>query len=135
MLAVVLGANSDLGRATEAKKLLDYGFAAFDTVAPFAPGSAIATLQVYKGAAKELSAGLAAPVWLTLPHGAAPRIRTTLSAVDPLVAPVEKGATVATMAVTLDGQPVATLALAAQEQVAPGNIFNRAADTVRLWFH
>ncbi len=49
LLAVVLGAASDAARASEAQKLLNYGFQAFDTVQLYSSGQPVSSLRVWKG--------------------------------------------------------------------------------------
>ncbi len=69
LLAVVLGANSDPGRAAEAQKLLNWGFQTFDTVQLYQSGKPVSTLRVWKGAQAEIKAGFLADRYLTLPKG------------------------------------------------------------------
>ena len=49
VLAVVLGASSDAARASEAQKLLNWGFQAFDTVQLYQSGKQVTALRVWKG--------------------------------------------------------------------------------------
>jgi D-alanyl-D-alanine carboxypeptidase (penicillin-binding protein 5/6) len=134
VLAVVLGAASDAARATEAQKLLNYGFQAFDTVQLYASGQPVSTLRVWKGAANDVAAGFVADRFLTLPKGRADRLQLTMAATEPLVAPVTKGQPVGAVKVALDGSPVAEFPLVALADVPAANVFGRALDTVRLWF-
>jgi len=134
LLAVVLGANSDAGRAAEAQKLLNWGFQAFDTVQLYQSGKQVSTLRVWKGAQPEVKAGFLADRYLTLPKGKAGSLALTLEAQEPLVAPVARAQRVGVVKVALEGRPVAEFPLIALEEVPPGNLFGRAWDTVRLWF-
>jgi D-alanyl-D-alanine carboxypeptidase (penicillin-binding protein 5/6) len=59
LLSVVLGAASDETRASESQKLLNWGYTAWDAVKLFEANQALATVPVWKGAAKE-----ARLVWL-----------------------------------------------------------------------
>ena len=134
LLAVVLGANSDAGRAAEAQKLLNWGFQAFDTVQLYQSGKQVSTLRVWKGAQPDVKAGFLADRYLTLPKGKAGSLALTLEAQEPLVAPVARAQRVGVVKVALEGRPVAEFPLIALEEVPPGNLFGRAWDTVRLWF-
>jgi D-alanyl-D-alanine carboxypeptidase (penicillin-binding protein 5/6) len=134
LLAAVLGAGSDAGRAGEAQKLLNYGFQAFDTVELYASGQPISTLRVWKGAAPEVAAGVAADGYLTLPKGRADKLALSQTATEPLIAPIARGQRVGTVKVALDGKPVAEFALVALADVPAANLFARAWDTLRLWF-
>ena len=133
LLAVVLGAASDAARATEAQKLLNYGFQAFDTVELYQSGKPVTSLKVWKGAEPEVSAGFVANQYLTLPKGKADKLTLTMSAVEPLVAPIAKGQGVGTVKVSLEGKALAEFPLVALADVPVANIFGRAWDTLRLW--
>jgi D-alanyl-D-alanine carboxypeptidase (penicillin-binding protein 5/6) len=134
VLAVVLGASSDAARASEAQKLLNFGFQAFDTVQLYQSGKQVTTLRVWKGATPEVPAGFLADRYLTLPKGKADKLVVKLSAQEPLLAPITRAQQVGTVKVTFDGKPVAEFPMIALEEVAPASFFGRAWDTVRLWF-
>ncbi len=134
LVAVVLGAHSDGGRAAEAQKLLNWGFQAFDTVALYQSSKPVSTLRVWKGARPDVPAGFLADRYLTLPKGKASALALTLEAQEPLIAPVASGQKVGIVKVALEGKPMADFPLIALEDVPPGSFFGRAWDTVRLWF-
>jgi serine-type D-Ala-D-Ala carboxypeptidase (penicillin-binding protein 5/6) len=134
LLAVVLGANSDAGRASEAQKLLNWGFQTFDTVQLYQSGKPVSTLRVWKGAQPDIKAGFLADRYLTLPKGKAGNLALTLEAQEPLIAPVARAQRVGVVKVALEGRPMAEFPLISLEDVAPANFFGRAWDTVRLWF-
>ncbi len=134
LVAVVLGANTDAGRASESQKLLNWGFQSFDTVALYQSGKPITTLRVWKGAKKDVNAGFLAARYVTLPKGEAPNLALTLESKEPLIAPVLLSQPVGVVKVSLKGQPVAQFPLIALEDVPLASVFGRAVDTVRLWF-
>jgi D-alanyl-D-alanine carboxypeptidase (penicillin-binding protein 5/6) len=134
VLAVVLGANSDAARASEAEKLLNWGFQAFDTVQLYQSGKTLSTLKVWKGAVKEVPAGFLADRYLTLPKGKADKLSLTMTSQDPLVAPIARAQRVGTVNVALEGKPVAEFPLIALEDVPAAGLLGRAWDTIRLWF-
>jgi len=134
LLSVVLGAASDAARTTESQKLLNYGFQAFDTVQLYASGQPVTTLRVWKGATNEVAAGFVADQYLTLPKGKADKLQLTMTATEPLVAPVAAGQKVGIVKVALDARPVAEFTLLALAEVPSASVFGRAWDTVRLWF-
>lgn len=134
LLSVVLGAASDAARAVESQKLLNYGFQAFDTVQLYPSGKAVSTLRVWKGATAEVPAGFLADRYLTLPKGKAAKLELTLTATEPLVAPVAKGQPVGTVKVVLEGRMLAEYPLLALADVPLASLLGRAWDTLRLWF-
>ena len=134
LLSVVLGADSDAIRTNDSQKLLNFGFQSFDTIELYAQERPVSTLKVWKGTADDVAAGFTAARYLTLPKGGADRLKLTLVAEEPLVAPITKGQRVGTVKVLLDGAPLAEFPLFALADVPAANIFGRAYDSVRLWW-
>jgi D-alanyl-D-alanine carboxypeptidase (penicillin-binding protein 5/6) len=134
VLAVVLGAGSDAARASEAQKLLTWGFQAFDTVQLYQSGKTISTLRVWKGTRNEVPAGFLADRYLTLPKGKADKLSLTMDAQETLMAPIARAQRVGTVKVALEGRAMAEFPLIALEEVPAAGFFGRAWDTIRLWF-
>ena len=134
LLAVVLGAASDAARTSDAQNLLNYGFQAYDTVQLYSSGKAVSNLRVWKGESRDVAAGFFTDQFLTLPKGKADKLALSMIAIEPLVAPVVKGQRLGTVKVSLDGKAMAEFPLVALDDVPIANIFNRAWDTMRLWF-
>jgi D-alanyl-D-alanine carboxypeptidase (penicillin-binding protein 5/6) len=134
LLSVVLGAGSDAARASESQKLLNYGFQFYDTVQLYQNGQAVSTLRVWKGSENSVQAGFVADQYVTLPKSQAQKLKLTMEAVEPLVAPVTRGQPVGAVKVTLEGKPVGEYPLVALADVAPASMFGRLWDAVRLWF-
>jgi serine-type D-Ala-D-Ala carboxypeptidase (penicillin-binding protein 5/6) len=133
LLSVVLGAGSDAARALESQKLLNYGFQFYDTVQMYQNGQTINTLHVWKGATDSVAAGFVADQYLTLPKGQAQKLKLTMEAVEPLVAPVTRGQRVGVVRVMLDGKPVGVYPLQALADVPLASFLGRTWDSVRLW--
>jgi D-alanyl-D-alanine carboxypeptidase (penicillin-binding protein 5/6) len=134
VLAVVLGASSDAARASEAQKLLNWGFQAFDTVQLYQSGKQVTTLRVWKGEQPEVPAGFLADRYLTLPKGKADKLAVTMQAEEPLVAPVARAQRVGTVKVSLEGKPMAEFPMIALEDVPLASFLGRSWDSIRLWF-
>jgi D-alanyl-D-alanine carboxypeptidase (penicillin-binding protein 5/6) len=134
LLSVVMGTASKEARATESQKLLNWGYAAWDSVKLFDAAKPIATPPVWKGTVKEARLGAAAPVYATVPRGEGDKLKTEVQRTDPLVAPLAKGQRVGTIKVsTTAGVPVAEVPLVVMEPVEQAGIFGRAWDALRLW--
>jgi len=69
-----------------------------------------------------------------VPKGTADALHAELVSQQPLIAPLEAGARVATLRVTHDGKPLAEYPVIALESVAVAGFFARTWDSVRLWF-
>jgi D-alanyl-D-alanine carboxypeptidase (penicillin-binding protein 5/6) len=134
VLAVVLGASSDAARASEAQKLLNWGFQAFDTVQLYQSGKQVTTLRVWKGTQPEVPAGFLADRYLTLPKGKADKLAVTMQAEEPLVAPISRAQRVGTVRISLEGKPMAEFPMIALEEVPLASFLGRTWDSVRLWF-
>jgi D-alanyl-D-alanine carboxypeptidase (penicillin-binding protein 5/6) len=134
LLAVVLGTASDGVRTTEAQKLLNYGFQAFDLVQLYASGKPVSSLRVWKGESNAVATGFTADQHVTLPKGKAEKLALSMTATEPLVAPVTKGQRVGTVKVSFEGAPLAEFPLVALTDVPAASMLGRAWDTVRLWF-
>ena len=134
LVAVVMGAASDAARAAEAQKLLNYGFQAYDLVQLYPSEKPVSSLRVWKGEAKDVAAGFVADKYVTLPKGKVEKLQLTMTATEPLVAPVTKGQLVGSVKISLEGSPVAEFPLVALVDVPQANVLGRAWDTVRLWF-
>ena len=133
LLSVLLGSTSETARAQESLKLLNWGFQFFDAVKLYKGGEQVKALQVWKGAAAEVKAGLKSDLVVTVPKGEAERLKAELVSQQPLVAPVSKGQSVALLRVTHDGKALGEFPLVALEPVGAAGIFGRAWDTLRLW--
>jgi D-alanyl-D-alanine carboxypeptidase (penicillin-binding protein 5/6) len=134
LLSVVLGAPTDRLRAQESQKLLNFGFQAYDGVRLYRKGQAIGTLEVWKGSEPSLKAGVAEDLFVTVPRGALDGLRAELVSQQPLLAPLAAGQRVATLRVSLEGRPIGEYPVVALQNVAVAGIFQRARDSVRLWF-
>ena len=133
LLSVLLGSTSETARTQESQKLLNWGYQFFDNVKLFSGGEVVRTLEVWKGAARVVKAGMKGDLYVTVPKGEADKLKAELVSQQPLVAPVGRGQRVATLRVALDGKPLAEYPLIALEAVGPAGIFGRAWDTLRLW--
>jgi D-alanyl-D-alanine carboxypeptidase (penicillin-binding protein 5/6) len=136
LIAVVFGTGSEAARANETAKLLAYGFNFFESKTFFKRGEAVQSLDVWKGAARTVKAGVAADFAAALPKGSSSEYQTrvALAAAD-LVAPVAAGAPLGRVElVGADGKVVMQAPLVALEAVEEGGFFRRIWDSIRLFF-
>ncbi len=132
LFSVVLGTVSEGARTAESQKLLNYGFQFFDTQRVYAKGQSVSSLQLYKGAQKQISAGFAKDLYLSLPKDAFPRLKAQLTTVQPLIAPVESGQKVGSVKLSLDGSGVGEYPIVALESVPVAGFLGRSWDSLRL---
>ena len=132
LIAVVIDAGSEGGRAAEAQKLLNYGFEAFDTVKLYARGQPVHQLPVWKGTSEQLQAGFTDDYYVTIPKGSADRLNARLESMQPLIAPIRAGERVGTLRLTFDGKPFGERTLVALQTVGIANLFVRGWHSLRL---
>lgn len=137
LISVVMGTSSDKVRAQESQKLLNYGFAAFDSVRYFASGQSLRSLPIWQGKASAVNAGFTSDVAAIVPRGRGNAVKMQFeqnNAATPLRAPLAFGAPLGKLRLTLDGQTLGEYTVVALEDVAPANWFGRTWDAMRLWF-
>ena len=134
LLSVVMGTTSREARASEAQKLLNWGFLAFDPIRLFDGTKPVAMVPVWKGKAPQAQLGAPGPVVVAVPRGEGAKLQTRIERTDPLVAPLQLGQRVGTLKVTTaGGAMVAEVPLIVQQAVEQAGIFGRAWDAIRLW--
>jgi serine-type D-Ala-D-Ala carboxypeptidase (penicillin-binding protein 5/6) len=136
MFAVVFGTESEASRAAETAKLLGYGFNFFDSKTFFTKGETVQSVDVWKGAARTVKAGVADDFAAALPKRASDEYQTrVVLAEGDLMAPVAVGAPLGQVElVGSDGKVVTRAPLVALETVEEGGFFRRIWDSVRLFF-
>ena len=133
LMAIVLGTSSEIARANEAQKLLNWGYTAFEAVKLFEAGQAVATPAIWKGKASSVKLGRSDALVVAVPTGSAAQIKTQLARPDPLVAPVTKGQTIGSLKVYRGEQLWVDMPLQALDAVEQAGVFGRAWDALRLW--
>ena len=97
-------------------------------------GKPVSSLRVWKGESNAVATGFATDQQVTLPKGKAEKLALSMTATEPLLAPVTKGQRVGTVKVSFEGAPLAEFPLVALADVPAASMLGRAWDTVRLWF-
>jgi len=138
VLSVLVGADSDAARTEASLKLLNWSFQNFDTVKLFDEASAAVQARVWEGRQNQADLGpqlgQAQALWLTVPRGKAAQIQQLAQYTQPLLAPLQKGTSVGTLTLTLDGKVLRQVPLALLQDVERAGFFSRMADKVRRWF-
>ncbi|WP_339516502.1 D-alanyl-D-alanine carboxypeptidase family protein [Pseudomonas sp. RL_15y_Pfl2_60] len=135
LIAVVFGTNSEQARAAETQKLLTYGFRFFETRTFYKKGAELAQTTVWKGADRQVKAGLAEDLTLTLPRGQVDKLQASMTMTPQLIAPIKQGDVVGKVEVKLGDKVVQSTDLIALEPVEEGGFFRRVWDSIRLFFY
>jgi D-alanyl-D-alanine carboxypeptidase (penicillin-binding protein 5/6) len=135
MITSVFGTDSEKTRAAETQKLLTYGFRFFETQTFYKAGQELAQAQVWKGTTRQVKAGLAQDLSLTLPKGQVKQLQASMVLEPQLVAPLKVGDVIGKVEVKLGEQVVHSADLIALEEVQEGGFFRRLWDSIRLFFY
>jgi D-alanyl-D-alanine carboxypeptidase (penicillin-binding protein 5/6) len=134
LISVVLGANSDISRAMESQKLLNFGFQFYETVKLYSANQAVSRLRIYKGSSREIKAGFLRDFHVTVPRGASKQIKAELITQQPLLAPIAQGQRLGTVRLSIDGELLGDYPLLALEKVGVAGILSRGWDNILLLF-
>ncbi len=134
LIAVVFGTASEQARAAEVQKLLTYGFRFFESRTFYRQGSELAQAPVWKGATRQVKAGLAEDLTLTLPRGQLDKLQASMVLQPRIVAPVAAGAEIGKVEVRLGEEVIHSAPLVAIEAVEEGGFLRRVWDSIRLFF-
>ncbi|WP_137820123.1 D-alanyl-D-alanine carboxypeptidase family protein [Pseudomonas sp. 2FG] len=135
LISVVFGTASEQARAAETQKLLTYGFRFFETQTFYQKGAELAQAPVWKGAVRQVKAGLAQDLTMTLPKGQLKKLAASMSMAPQLVAPIKQGDVIGKVEVKLGDSVVHSADLIALETVDEGGFFRRVWDSIRLFFY
>ncbi|XKM13659.1 serine hydrolase [Orbaceae bacterium ac157xtp] len=136
LISAVLGAKTANAREAESKKLLTWGFRFFETAQPLKAESPLASETIWYGESDTVKLGSSEDIFVTVPRGQAANVKInyTLNE-DYLTAPIDKGAEVGKMQITLDDKVIAEKPLITLEKVDETGFFGRMWDYIKLKFH
>ncbi len=132
LVSVVLGAASEVMRATESQRLLNYGFQFYESTLVYKQSQTVKSLRVYKGQNEAVPATLSKDFYLALPKGDYSRVKASMTSQQPLVAPIKEGQEVGKITFTLDGKIINEQKLVAGATVGEAGFFGRMVDSVKL---
>ena len=130
LIVVVNGLKTARDRANEARKLLEWGFRAFERRQLFASGETVGEASVYGGEKGRVALRSKAAVSLLVPRGSSERLAARIVYRGPLMVPVQEGAQVARLVVTRGDVTTLDVPLYAAETVQAGTLQSRALDAL-----
>ncbi|WP_306226411.1 D-alanyl-D-alanine carboxypeptidase family protein [Bosea beijingensis] len=130
LIVVVNGLKTGRDRAAEARKLLEWGFRAFERRQLFAAGETVGEASVYGGEKGRVALRSKSAVSLLLPRGGTERLAARIIYRGPLAVPVQEGTEVARLVVTRGDIKTLDIPLYAAESVQAGTLQSRALDAL-----
>jgi serine-type D-Ala-D-Ala carboxypeptidase (penicillin-binding protein 5/6) len=128
LILVVSGLKTARDRASESRKLMEWGFRAFETRQIFGAGETVADASVFGGQTGSVPLVARKPVRVLLPRGSTDRVSARAIYTGPLVAPVEEGQRVGSLRVQRGDTVALDQPLFAGATVEPGTLPQRAMD-------
>ncbi len=134
LIAVVLGAKSPSARAKDSQALLNYGFRFFETRLLYPAGDSVTEARVWMGDAEQTGLGVKSDLYVTIPRGSYEQLQAKMELPEQLIAPVDPSRQIGTVRIDLDQEMVAEANLFALNAINEGSLWQRAKDSVLLWF-
>lgn len=131
LITVMSGMASKRQRSEEARKILDWGFRAFEKVSLFDDGEVIGQANVYGGEKSGVDVVGQGPVELYLPIGNRDKLKARIVYQGPLLPPVEQGQKIATLKVWIGDELSQETNLYAAETVEKGGLKRQAIDAMK----
>ena len=128
LIVVVTGLKSANERATEARKLLEWGFRSFHARLLFAEGQPIGEAKVYGGDRGRVPLVPAKPVRIMMPRNSNDRIIARIVYTGPVPAPVRAGQPIGRLKVWRNDAIALEMPLQAGADVGTGSLSQRAFD-------
>jgi len=128
LIMVVNGFKSMKERADEARKLMEWGFRAFESRALFAQGEAVGEAKLYGGAKGRVTLVSPTAVKLLVPRALSEKLSAKVVYSGPVPAPVQQGQRIGTLKVSRGDSVVLEVPLQAGEDVGSGSLHQRAFD-------
>lgn len=133
LISVVMGVPTYKGREVESKKLLQWGFANFETLKPLSAGQSVLDKSVYYGDLNKVQVGVLQDSFITVPKGKSGELkaRYTLDSKN-LEAPLAKGQVVGKVIYQLNDKDIASIDLQVMQEVQEAGFIGKGWDWLML---
>lgn len=128
LIVVINGAKTKRERAAEARKLIDWGYRAFERRVIFDAEEAVTHAKVFGGTQRSVELVGDGEIELLLPRGNSDRIRGRVIYESPVSAPIAKGQQIGVLRLTIGDNLSKETRLYAAQNVGVGTIRQRATD-------
>ncbi|MEG6565861.1 D-alanyl-D-alanine carboxypeptidase family protein [Thermoanaerobacterium saccharolyticum] len=132
-IAVVFGAPDSATRFKEASKLLDYGFANFETKKVVEAGKVYGNIKVLKGQQDYVNAISKNDEYILLKKGESKNIKQIVSLNKYVDAPVKAGSEIGTVKIYNGNNLIKTVSLKADKNVKRTNLINAFEKIYKSW--
>lgn len=130
LIAVLMGLKKESDRALDGRRLLEWGFTAFDVVEVFPADTNVGRVRIYGGSSGRIGVKVNEPVVALMPKQSKDALEGRIVYTGPLVLPISEGDRLAELHIFSGNRLVVTAPLFAMETMAPGGVLSRAVDGV-----
>lgn len=134
LISVVLGGPDSNTRFAETRKLMDYGFANFESIVLENKDTEAGNIEVRKGIETEVKGILASDVIVLLKKGTKQNIERHVNIEPFIIAPVEMGQKVGEIVYKLDGKEIARVNIITEKGVDKASFMKLFFRMVLEWF-
>jgi D-alanyl-D-alanine carboxypeptidase (penicillin-binding protein 5/6) len=128
LIVALNGARTEKERIDDARRLLEWGFRAFDSRLLFPEGAVIGEARAFGGDRRGVPVVAAGAVRLLTQRGTPDRILARIAFTGPIRAPIKKGAEIARLKVFRGNNVTLDVPLYAAVDVNEGSLYQRAFD-------
>jgi serine-type D-Ala-D-Ala carboxypeptidase (penicillin-binding protein 5/6) len=125
IIVMISGLDSAADRASEAEKLINWGFRQFVEKKILSTGDRYGTAEIWLGEQRSVELEAAEDLTLLLPAAAARELKATITVQEPVEAPIEKGQRLGTIKIAIPDQPAVEIPLLAADSVAASGFMER----------
>ncbi len=133
LISVVLGCENSKIRFEESKKLLDYGFANYNSTIVGKKGDIITKIKVNKGNKEFVNLILERDSFVLTPKDTSSNIEKVINIPETIEAPLELEDIVGELVLKIDGKKVDKVNLLCEEKVEKANIFDMIKKIIKLY--
>ena len=134
LLAAVAGAESKKQRADMVQSLLQYGYAAYDGLLLYEPGTEVKTVPLWMGDQESATISVKQPLGILFPKGKSDLLSAALDIPESLEAPLDKGTRVGSIEVKYDGVPFHKQELYLPDDYPEGPWWSQMLDSIKRFF-
>ncbi|UDG82550.1 D-alanyl-D-alanine carboxypeptidase family protein [Candidatus Vallotia cooleyia] len=132
LVSVMMGAPKEYDRTKDSLKMLNYGYAAYDTVRLYKANQIINAARLYKGQQNYVPVGVKSDQYITVPKGWRNKIKIIFKRHNILIGSITDGQIVNTVQVVADGKVLTQFPAVSLKAVPRAGIFGRLWDSALL---
>lgn len=134
LISVVMGSTKVEIRNKEARKLIDYGFANFNSFMVAKRGDKVQEVNVSKGSSIKVNAVTESDISVLLNKGEEKNIEKTAILPEVLNAPLVKGEKIGELVVSINNKEVGRHNLVCETDISKSSFFNNLRNSFIFWF-